>query len=528
VAEGRLVPNGVVTLRVAGAACALVALVLAVRVFFAQETREVERISAILGAMSAASALAFALAHGSRVLGAIFAAPTGVILAIKSWVVPMHYRDYSTGRVSTFGPTAETHLYYFVPGFLLCVLVVALSLVPLGGSPSTRQETRLFFRVGGGIVGLLAAAGLLLVFTSSRGDTVHLLTALLPSVLVGLASTAALVRGRIEEDAPRSFGSPYREAAPAYSSVSSAASLETDALLRAIAHAPAPPVNALPARLIAAPPGTRIGPFVILGPLGSGGMGIVYRARDERLGRDVALKLLPPHLAVDPMRRARFLREARAAASVVHPNVAAVFELGESEPPFIAMELVAGESLRAALSRGPFARAEVHRYASAIASGLAEAHARSIVHRDLKPENVMIASDGTPKIVDFGLARAVDGPADGLGVTALQASLTQSGFVAGTPRYMAPEQATGGEVDARVDVYAFGLLVYEIAVGAPLDPEVAAFRRGELAASLLERSVPELGPIVARCLAFDPASRFSDARELIGALRAASSRLGAA
>ncbi|NUO54067.1 MAG: serine/threonine protein kinase [Polyangiaceae bacterium] len=521
--------NGVVILRAAAAACALVALALALRVFFAQETREIDRIIGILSGMCAATALAFALAHDARALGAILAAPTGVILAIKSWVLPMSYREYSSGRTSTFGPTAETHLYYFVPGFLLCVLVLIFLVVPVGGSPSTRKEVHLFFRVGGGVVGLLAAAGLLLTFTSSRGDTVHLLSALLPSVIVALASTASLIRGNVDEEAPRSArGSPYRELAPVFSSVSSAASLESDALIRAVARAPAPPVNALPTRLIAAPPGTRIGPFVVLAALGAGGMGIVYRARDERLGRDVALKLLPPHLAMDPMRRARFLREARAAASVVHPNVAAVFELGEGEPPFIAMELVAGESLRAALMRGPFARAEVHRYASAIASGLAEAHARSIVHRDLKPENVMISSDGVPKIVDFGLARAVDGPADGMGVTVEQASLTRSGFVAGTPRYMAPEQATGGEIDARADVYAFGLLVYELAVGGPLDPDAAAFRRGELAASQLEHSVPELAPIVARCLAFDPASRFTDARELVGALRSAASRLGAA
>jgi hypothetical protein len=516
------VPNGTVILRIAAAACALVALALALPVFFAEETRKIDRLMGILGAMCAAASVAFALAQGSAWLGAVLAAPTGLLLAIKSWVYPMSYRDYSSGRTSTFGPTAETHLYYFVPGLLLCVLAVALSFVPVAGPAPARKEARVIFRILGSVMGFLAAAGLLLTFTSSRGDTVHLVSALLPSVVVALASTAALVRGNVDEEAPRSRGaSPYRELASAWSSVSSPASLETDALIRAVARAPAPPVNALPARLLAAPPGTRVGPFVVLGALGSGGMGIVYRARDERLGRDVALKLLPAHLAIDPMRRARFLREARAAASVVHPNVAAVFELGETEPPFIAMELVAGESLREALSRGPFTSAEVHRFASAIASGLAEAHARSIVHRDLKPENVMVSTDGVPKIVDFGLARAVDGPADALGVTALQASLTRSGVVAGTPRYMAPEQAAGGEIDARADVYAFGLLVYELAIGAPLDPEVAAFRRSELASSLLERSVPELAPIVARCLAFDPASRFTDARELVGALRAA-------
>jgi hypothetical protein len=499
------------------------------RVLVATDTREIAGFAGIVAAVCATPALAFGIAAGSPRVGSLLGAPTAVLLAIKPYVAPLSYRDYQGVR-STFSPAAETHLYYLVPGFLLGVVGIGLAFVPAsGGDPRAREELRFFFRMTGGVLGLVAAAGLLLLFTNSRGSADHVVFGLVPSALVGIASFASLVRGRVDDDAPPSARArPYREAAAPSPSVSMPAGETTDALLRALAHAPAPGVHALPAALLALPAGARIGAFVVRESLGSGGMGVVYRARDERLGREVALKLLPPHLAVDPTRRARFLREARAAASVVHPNVAAVFELGESDQPFIAMELVVGRTLRAALAAGALPRSEVYRIARAIAAGLSEAHARGLVHRDLKPENVMISNEGTPKIVDFGLARAAGSALDPAGVTAVQATLTQSGFIVGTPRYMAPEQATGGEVDARADVYAFGVLLAEMATGALLDPQAPAFRRAELASAAVARTAPELAPIVARCLAFDPSSRFADAGEIASALDGAVAHVGAA
>jgi serine/threonine protein kinase len=295
---------------------------------------------------------------------------------------------------------------------------------------------------------------------------------------------------------------------------------DTNELLRAVAHAPAPALNALPQQLVAPPRGAQLGNFLLGEKLGEGGMGVVYRALDQRLGREVALKLLPAHLAADPTRRARFFREARMAATVMHPNVATVFELGETNPPFIALELVLGESMRARIERGFVGAAEAERLALAIASGLAAAHERGVIHRDLKPENVMIAADGTPKLVDFGLAR---GASTAEQRSTVSAAHTKSGWVLGTPRYMAPEQAAGGEVDARVDVYAFGLLLVDLANGVGLDAATPAFRRAEAARAVVATTLPKLAAIAERCLAFSPDGRYADARALVTALREAAS-----
>jgi len=211
--------------------------------------------------------------------------------------------------------------------------------------------------------------------------------------------------------------------------------------------------------------GHTLGHFRIDSKLGEGGMGVVYRATDNTLRREVALKVLPESLAADPERRRRFLREARAAAAVTHANIATVYEIGESDGHvFIAMELVKGATLRARMAPG-LDHTEALRIAREIARGLARAHEGGIVHRDLKPENVMITDTGDVKILDFGLAKVVDrGPPSPVEETASQ--ITAEGRVLGTPPYMSPEQVEGrSEVDVRTDVFSFGAMLYEMVSG---------------------------------------------------------------
>jgi serine/threonine protein kinase len=179
--------------------------------------------------------------------------------------------------------------------------------------------------------------------------------------------------------------------------------------------------------------GKTLGPYHVAAKLGQGGMGVVYRARDPRLGREVALKVLPAAVAADSERRARFLREARSAAAVNHPNIAAVYDVGETDGRvYLAMELVEGTTLRGRLASGALPAAEAVRIARAIAAGLARAHERGIVHRDLKPENVMLAPDGAVKILDFGLAKLHE-PDSGDAALAQQETQTLEGRVMGTP-----------------------------------------------------------------------------------------------
>lgn len=265
-------------------------------------------------------------------------------------------------------------------------------------------------------------------------------------------------------------------------------------------------------------PGTRLGPYEILAPIGAGGMGEVYRAHDTRLGRDVALKILPPEVAGDPSRRARFEREARAVAALNHPNIVAVYDVGDG---YMVSELVSGETLRGA----KFGLRKTLDIAAQIAGGLAAAHASGIVHRDLKPDNVLLTKDGRAKILDFGLARRRDPQAAGADET--MAEHTEPGMVMGTAGYMSPEQVRGIEADHRSDIFSFGVMLHEMLSGQ------RAFQRetsAQTMTAILQDDAPDLPrtvpggvrEVVTHCLEKDAPNRFQSARDLGFALHALS------
>src|SRR5271166_2143748 len=213
--------------------------------------------------------------------------------------------------------------------------------------------------------------------------------------------------------------------------------------------------------------GTKLGPYEVLSPLGAGGMGEVYRARDTRLGRDVAIKILPESLTQDADRLRRFEQEARTVAALNHPNILGVYDIGQQQgSPYMVCELLDGETLREKMQEGPIAQRRAIEYASQIAEGLAAAHDKGVIHRDLKPENVFVTRDGRVKVLDFGLAKLArvetGSTVSGGGATAAVAVHTMPGVVLGTAGYMSPEQVRGKEVDARTDIFAFGAILYEM------------------------------------------------------------------
>ena len=210
--------------------------------------------------------------------------------------------------------------------------------------------------------------------------------------------------------------------------------------------------------------GSRIGPYQVTSPLGEGGMGVVYRAHDTKLQRDVALKVLPESFARDPERLTRFQREAQLLASLNHPNIAQIYGFEEVDGSgCIVMELVDGETLSERLKRGPFPIAEAIEAAKQVADALAAAHERGIVNRDLKPANIKLTPNGTVKVLDFGLAKALANKSSDINMSALPTSAgSVAGMVVGTIGYMSPEQARGREVDARTDIWAFGCVLYEM------------------------------------------------------------------
>src|SRR5215470_16657733 len=213
--------------------------------------------------------------------------------------------------------------------------------------------------------------------------------------------------------------------------------------------------------------GSRVGPYEIVSSLGAGGMGEVYRARDTRLAREAAVKVLPGELAGDAERLGRFEREARSASALNHPNIITIYEVGSADSvSYIAMELVEGRTLREILASGPMPVRRLLPVAAQIADGLAKAHEAGIVHRDLKPENVMVNKDGFVKILDFGLAKLATPANDGNSQLATLAGPgTRPGMVLGTVGYMSPEQASGEAIDFRSDQFSLGSILYEMATG---------------------------------------------------------------
>lgn len=280
------------------------------------------------------------------------------------------------------------------------------------------------------------------------------------------------------------------------------------------------------------PSGTRLGHFEIIQPLGAGGMGEVYRARDERLGREVAIKILPSELACNEQALLRFQREARSIAALSHPNILALYELDHDETSglfFFASELLQGETLGMRLRQGAIGWKKAAEIAASIADGLSAAHAKGIIHRDLKPDNLFITSDGVVKVLDFGIARGPDETCVSGGDEETQQQVTHQGTVVGTIGYMSPEQVRGEALDVTTDLFSFGCVLYEMITGA--NP----FRRGNsaetLAAILKDEPLPfdkrgiavpaDLDWIVQHCLEKRADQRFHSARDVAADLRRA-------
>jgi dipeptidyl aminopeptidase/acylaminoacyl peptidase len=273
--------------------------------------------------------------------------------------------------------------------------------------------------------------------------------------------------------------------------------------------------------------GRKLGNYEILDKLGEGGMGQVWRARDARLSRSVAVKILPADVAGDPGRRQRFEQEARALGALNHPNIVAVYDIGQSDgQAYIVSELVEGESLRAVIERGPVPGRKLLDIATQTAEAIAAAHALGIVHRDLKPENIMLTRDGRVKVLDFGLAKQ---NAMAVGEDAATIALSQPGLVLGTVGYMSPEQVRGHVVDARSDIFSFGCVLYEMAAGRQAFEGKSS---ADVMSAVLKDEPPEivaatpvppaLDAILRRCLEKDPARRFQSAADLAFALRSIS------
>lgn len=280
-------------------------------------------------------------------------------------------------------------------------------------------------------------------------------------------------------------------------------------------------------------PGSLLGPYHILAPLGAGGMGEVYRAHDTRLHREVAIKILPASLAADPASLARFEREAQAVAALSHPNILSIHDAGHANGVAYAVaELLEGRNLREALADGPLPPRKALEIALQIAHGLAAAHEKGIVHRDLKPENIFVTSDGRVKILDFGLAQVATAMADSQHTTVVISPSpgTAPGMVVGTVGYMAPEQVRGQAVDGRTDLFAFGVLLYEMLSGrraftgeTPADTMSAILRSDPPDLMSVQPDTPApIERVVRRCLEKRPAERFQSARDLGFALEALS------
>jgi serine/threonine protein kinase len=276
--------------------------------------------------------------------------------------------------------------------------------------------------------------------------------------------------------------------------------------------------------------GAKLGPYEIVSPLGAGGMGEVYKARDTRLDRTVAVKVLSSQLSATPEMRQRFEREAKTISQLSHPHICALHDVGrEGETEYLVMEYLEGETLADRLLKGPLPLEQTLRFGMQIADALDKAHRQGIVHRDLKPGNVMLTKTGV-KLLDFGLAKAVAPARSPLEVTSLPtqgAPVTREGTLLGTVQYMAPEQLEGKEADARTDIFALGIVLYEMATGkkafsgATQASLISSILRDEPAAisQVQPMSPPSLDRIVQTCLAKDPEDRWQSAADVKRELR---------
>ena len=270
--------------------------------------------------------------------------------------------------------------------------------------------------------------------------------------------------------------------------------------------------------------GTKLGPYEIVSLLGAGGMGEVYRARDSRLRRDVAIKVLPQALSLDADRMRRFEQEALATAALNHPNILAVFDIGTSEgSPYVVSELLEGETLRERLRSGSLPARKALDYALQVAHGLAAAHEKGIIHRDLKPENLFLTKDGRVKILDFGLAKLTQiDPGSNPSMATVTHGGTEAGMVMGTAGYMSPEQVRGMTLDPRSDIFSFGAILYEMLSGkrafhgdTPADTMSSILKEDPPELNETNRNVsPALERIVQHCLEKNPESRFHSASDI--------------
>src|ERR1700758_1113326 len=275
--------------------------------------------------------------------------------------------------------------------------------------------------------------------------------------------------------------------------------------------------------------GTKLGPYEIQSPLGAGGMGEVYRARDTRLDREVAIKVLPAHLSSDGALKQRLEREAKAVSKLSHPHICTLHDIGHQDGvDFLVMEYLEGETLEQRLLKGPLPPEQTLRYAAQVADGLAKAHKLGITHRDLKPANIMLTKSGA-KLMDFGLAKEAGRVPLAEGLTEMtmeQAKLTSAGMIIGTFQYMAPEQLEGKETDVRTEIFAFGEVLYEMVTGKPA---FSGKSRASLIAAILTSEPPPietlqpvmpvwLGRVVKKCLAKDPDERWQSASDLAAEL----------
>src|SRR5215475_6985194 len=275
--------------------------------------------------------------------------------------------------------------------------------------------------------------------------------------------------------------------------------------------------------------GTKLGPYEVQSPLGAGGMGEVYRARDTRLDRTVAIKILPAHLSADPVRKQRFELEAKTISSLNHPHICVLYDVGHQDgTDYLVMECVEGETLAKRLEKGPLSLEQVLKYGAQLADALDKAHRSGVVHRDLKPGNIVLAATGA-KLLDFGLAKPVGPLASGMTLTAdiPGAAMTEEGTIVGTFQYMSPEQVEGKEVDGRSDIFSFGAVLYEMVTAQ------RAFEgksRLSVASAILEKepdpitstkplTPPALNHVIRKCLEKSPDERWQSASDLASELR---------